>query len=95
MFVSAPKHVCEQLLKLNEVKFHGSQSKSKRQNLRESRVIVVSSPAKNWLVVVNENLLKHFSLQNHPLVAVSEIIVKLYNNVQLLPTHCYIRIASQ
>ena len=26
-FVSAPKHVCDELLKLNEVKFHGSQIK--------------------------------------------------------------------
>ena len=35
-FVSAPKHVCDELLKLNEVNFHGFQIKiEKAKSTRE------------------------------------------------------------
>ena len=67
-FVSAPKHVCNELLKLNEIKFHGSQIKIEEAKFIREQTIVVLSAAKNQLVVVNENLEKQNSLQNIPLV---------------------------
>ena len=67
-FVSAPKHVCDELLKLNEIKFHGSQIKIEEAKSTREQTTVVSSPAKNHLVVVNENLENHKSSQNLPLV---------------------------
>ena len=67
-FVSAPKHVCDELLKLNEVNFHGSQIKIEEAKSTREQTIVSSSPAKNQPVVVNENLLQQNSLQNLPLV---------------------------
>ena len=54
--------------KLNEVKFHGSQIKIQEAKSTREQTIVISSPAKNQPVVVNENLLKQNSLQNLPLV---------------------------
>ena len=67
-FVSAPKLVCADLLKLNEVKFHGSQIKIEEAKSAREQTIVISSPTNNQPVVVNENLLKQNSLQNLPLV---------------------------
>ena len=58
VFVSAPKHVYDELLKLNEVNFHGSQIKIEEAKSTREQTIVISSPAKNQPVVVNENLLK-------------------------------------
>ena len=60
-FVSAPKYVCGELLKLNEVNFHGSQIKIEEAKSTRGQTIVISSPAKNQPVVVNENLLKQNS----------------------------------
>ena len=60
-FVSAPKYVCGELLKLNEVNFHGSQIKIEEAKSTREQTIVISSPAKNQPVVVNENLLKQNS----------------------------------
>ena len=54
--VSAPKDVWGELLKLNEVKFHGSQIKLEEAKSTRGQTIVVSSPAKNQPVVVNKNL---------------------------------------
>ena len=68
VFVSAPKHVYDELLKLNEVNFHGSQIKIEEAKSTREQTIVSSSPAKNQPVVVNENLLQQNSLQNLPLV---------------------------
>ena len=68
MFVSAPKHVCDELLKLNEIKFHGSQIKIEEAKSTREQTVAISSPAKNQPVVVNENLFKKGSLQNLPLV---------------------------
>ena len=67
-FVSAPRHVCDELLKLNGVNFHGSQIKIEMAKSTREQTIVSSSSAKNQPVVVNENLLKQNSLQNLPLV---------------------------
>ena len=67
-FVSAPKLVCADLLKLSEVKFHGSQIKIEEAKSAREQTIVISSPTNNQPVVVNENLLKQNSLQNLPLV---------------------------
>ena len=67
-FVSAPKHVCDELLKLNEVNFHGSQIKIKEAKSTREQTMVILSPAKNQPVVVNEKLLKQNSLQNLLLV---------------------------
>ena len=66
-FVSAPKNVCDELLRLNKVKFYSSQIKI--QEAKSTRwQNIVSSPAKNQPVVVNKNLEKQNSLQNLPLV---------------------------
>ena len=62
--VSAPEHGCEQLFKLNEVKFHGSQIEIEEAKSTRQQTIFVSSPAKNHPVVVNKNLKKQSSLQN-------------------------------
>ena len=67
-FVSAPRHVCDELLKLNGINFHGSQIKIEVAKSTREQTIVSSSSAKNQPVVVNENLLKQNSLQNLPLV---------------------------
>ena len=67
-FMSAPKHVCDELLKLNEENFHGSQIKIQEAKSKREQTIVISSPAKNQPIVVNENLPKQNSLQNLPLV---------------------------
>ena len=64
----APKRVCDELLKLNEVNFHGSQIKIEEVKSTRGQSIVISSPARNQPVVVNENLLQQNSLQNLPLV---------------------------
>ena len=68
-FVSVPKHVCDELLKLNEVKFYGSQIKIEEVKSTRGQTIFVSSPAKDQPVVVNNNLEKQNSLQNLPLVS--------------------------
>ena len=44
-FVFAPKHVCDELFKLNEVKFNGSSIKIKEAKSTREPTIVVSSPA--------------------------------------------------
>ena len=67
-FVSAPKHVCDELLKLNEVKSYGSQIKIEEAKSTRGETIIVSSPAKNQSVVANKNLEKQNSPQNLPLV---------------------------
>ena len=67
-FVPAPKHVCAELLKLNEENFHGSQIKIEEAKSKREQTIVISSPAENQPAVVNENLPKQNSLQNLPLV---------------------------
>ena len=53
-FVSAPRHVCDELLKLNEVKFFCSQIKIEEAKSTRGQTIFVSSPAKNQPVVVNK-----------------------------------------
>ena len=60
-FKSAPKHVCDKLLKLNEVNFRGSQIKIEETKSTREQTIVSSSPAKNQPVVVNENLVQENS----------------------------------
>ena len=67
-FVPAPKHVCDELLKLNEVKFYGSQIKIEEAKSARVQTIDVSSPAKNQAVVMNKNIEKQNSLQNLSLV---------------------------
>ena len=67
-FISVPKHVCDELLKLNAVKFYGSQIKIEEEKSAREQTFVVSSPAKNQPVVVNQNIDKQNSLQNIPLV---------------------------
>ena len=67
-FVSAPKHVCDELLKLNEVKSYGSQIKIEEAKSARGETIIVSSPAKNQSVVANKYLEKQNSSQNLPLV---------------------------
>ena len=44
-FVFALKHVCDELFKLNEVKFNGSPIKIKEAKSTREPTIVVSSPA--------------------------------------------------
>ena len=66
--MSAPKHVCNELLKLNELKFYGSQIKMEEAKSARGQTFVVSSSAKNQPVVVNKNIEKQNSLQNVPLV---------------------------
>ena len=56
------QNVCDELLKLNEINFHGSQIKIEEAKSTREQTIVISSPAKNQPVVVNENLLKQNSL---------------------------------
>ena len=68
VFVCTPKHVCDELLKLNEVKFHGSQIKIEEVKSTREQTTVVSLPAKNQPVVENKNLEKQSSLHNLPLV---------------------------
>ena len=67
-FVSVPIHVCDELLKLNEVKFHGYQIKIEEAKSTREQTIVVSLPAKNQPAVVNKNQEKQSSSQNLPLV---------------------------
>ena len=67
-FVSAPKHVCDELLKLNEVEFYGSQIKIEQVKSTRGQTIAVSSPAKNLTVVVSKNLEKQNSLQKLSIV---------------------------
>ena len=62
------QNVCDELLKLNEVNFHGSQIKIEKAKSTTEQIIVISSQPKNQSVVVNENLLKQNSLQNLSLV---------------------------
>ena len=66
--MSAPKHVCNELVKLNEGKFYGSQIKIEAGKSTRGQTIIVSSPTKNQPVVVNKNLEKQNLLQNPPLV---------------------------
>ena len=65
-FGSPPKHVCDEFLKLNEKRFHGSQIKTEEAKSTTEKTIVVSSPAKNQLVVVNENLEKQIYYKTSP-----------------------------
>ena len=67
-FVSAPKHVCHKLLKLNEAKFYDSQIKIEEAKSARGQTIVVWSSAENQPVVVNKNIENQNSLQNLPLV---------------------------
>ena len=83
-FVSVPKHVCDELLKLNKVKFYDSQIKIEEAKSTRRQTIVVSSTAKNQPVVVNNNLEKRSSLQNLRQLQVNKIIVKLHNHIHLL-----------
>ena len=62
------EHVCNELLKVNDVKFYGSQIKIEEAKSTKGQTIVFSSPAKNQLLVVNKNLEKRNLLQNLPLV---------------------------
>ena len=63
--MSAPKHLCEdELLKLNKLKFHGSQIKIEKAKSTRGQTIIASSPGKNQPVVVNKNLEKQNLLQN-------------------------------
>ena len=39
-FVSPPKHVCDEFLKLNEKRFHGSQSKLKKRNPQQKKLLL-------------------------------------------------------
>ena len=64
-----PQNVYDELLKLNEIKFHGSQIKIEEAKSTREQTIVVSLSAKNQLLVVNENLEKQNLLQNLPLVS--------------------------
>ena len=57
---------CDEVLKLNEINFHGSQIKIEEAKSTREQTIAISSP--NQPVVANENLLKQNSLQNLPLV---------------------------
>ena len=66
VFVSAPKHVCGELLKINEVNFYGSQIKIEEVKSTREQTIVISSPAKNQPVVVNENLLSKIHCKTSP-----------------------------
>ena len=66
--MSVPKYVCDELLKLNEVKLYGSQIKNEEAKSTRRQTIVVSSPAKNQPVVVNNSVEKQNSLQNLPFV---------------------------
>ena len=84
VFVSDPKNVCNELLKLNEVKFYGSQIKIEYTKSTRGKTIVVPFPATNQPVVVNKNLGKQNSQQKLPSVHVNEIIVKLHCQVDLL-----------
>ena len=68
VFVSDPKNVCNELLKLNEVKFYGSQIKIEYTKSTIGKTIVVSFPATNQPVVVNKNLDKQNSQQKLPSV---------------------------
>ena len=63
-----PQNVYDELLKLNEIKFHGSQIKIEEAKSTREQTIVVSLSAKNQLLVVNENLERQNLLQNLPLV---------------------------
>ena len=63
-----PQNVYDELLKLNEIKFHGYQIKIEEAKSTREQTIIVSLSAKNQLLVVNENLEKQNSLQNLPLV---------------------------
>ena len=54
----ARKHVCDELLKLNEVKFHVSRIKIQEAKSTRGQTIVISSSAKNQPVVANKNLEK-------------------------------------
>ena len=83
-FVSVPKHVCDELLKLNKVKFYDSQIKIEEAKSTRRQTIVVSSTAKNQPVVVNNNLEERNSLQNLRQLQVNKIIVKLHNHIHLL-----------
>lgn len=49
--MSVPKHVCNELLKLNLVKFYGSRIKIEEMESTRGQTIVVSSPAKNLPLV--------------------------------------------
>ena len=62
-FASALKHVCDELLKLNEVEFYGSQIKIVKAKSTRGQTIAVSSSAEDQPVVVNKNLEKQKSLQ--------------------------------
>ena len=57
------QNMCDELLKLNEVEFYGSQVKIEQVKSTRGQTIAVSSPAKNLSVVVNKNLEKQNSLQ--------------------------------
>ena len=57
-FVSALKHVYNELLKLNEVNFYGSQIKIEEAKSARGQSIAVSSLAKNQPVVGNKNIEK-------------------------------------
>ena len=68
VFVSDPKSMCSELLKLNKVKLYGSQIKIEDTKSTRGETIVVSFPATNQPVVVNKNLDKQNSQQKLPSV---------------------------
>ena len=62
------QNVCDESLKVNEVRFHVSKIKIEEAKSAREQTTVISSPAKNQPVAVNENLLKQNLLQKLPLV---------------------------
>ena len=52
-FLYAPKHVCDELLKLNEVNFLGSEIKIGEAKSTTEQTIIILSSVKNQPLVVN------------------------------------------
>ena len=66
--------MCDELLKLNELKFYGFQINIEEAKSTRAQTIAASSQAKNQLVVVDKNLEKQNSLQNLHLRIVSPTV---------------------
>ena len=88
------QNVRDELLNLNEVKFHGSQIKIEEAKSTRQQTIV-SSPAKIsqklWIKIQKSKV--HY--KTSPYFQVNEIIVKLHNHIHLLSIRWYLRIASR
>ena len=63
-FVSAPKHFVWRVTQTKWSKFSWLSNQNRRGEIHKRATIVISSPAINQPVVVNENLLNQNSLQN-------------------------------